>query len=87
MRSVWLICMICLLVCCGTDSDIQKLAVEDSKKFERISIKKIWEGELFGRMVLALPQGILLDEIQDNIGNEHKLMLFDYDGNLIKEKT
>lgn len=72
---------------CGKDSNVQKLKVEDGKKFRGISIKKIWEGELYGRMVLALPQGILLDEIQDNIGNEHKLMLFDYNGNLIKVKN
>lgn len=38
-------------------------------------------------MVLALPQGILLDEIQDTMGREHKLSLFDYDGRLIKSKT
>jgi len=71
---------------CGTDSNVQKLSVEHGKKFEGISIKKIWEGELYGRMVLALPQGILLDEIQDRIGREHKLMLFDYNNNLIKEE-
>jgi len=85
-KSVWLICLICFFVCCGTDSTIQKLKVEDGKRFEGINIEKIWEGELYGRLVLALPQGILLDEIQDKVGNEHKLMLFDYNGNLIKEK-
>ncbi|MBN1274134.1 MAG: hypothetical protein JXB26_17865 [Candidatus Aminicenantes bacterium] len=43
--------------------------------------------ELYGRMVLALNQGILCDEIQDTMGKEHKLSLFDYNGNLIKSKS
>lgn len=73
-------------ITCSTDSNVKKLNFEEGKRFEGIRIKKIWERELYGRMVLALPQGILLDEIQDRMGKEHKLMLFDYNDNLIKEK-
>jgi hypothetical protein len=81
-----LLLFLTFFTCCNTDPKERKLMYEEGKKFRGISIKKIWEGELYGRMVLALPQGILLDEIQDKIGNKHKLMLFDYKGNLIKEK-
>lgn len=72
---------------CGPRPKEYALAVEEGKIFGGVRIEKIWEKELYGRLVLALPQGVLCDEIQDRMGGEHKFQLFDYEGRLVKERT
>jgi len=75
------------LSACGHRLEDQILSVEDGKIFCGVQIEKIWEKELYGRLVLALPQGVFCDEIQDVMGREHKFQFFDYGGRLIREKS
>ena len=75
------------LFACGPRPEDQTLSVEEGKIFRGVQIEKIWEKELYGRLVLALPQGVFCDEIQDVMGREHKFQFFDYGGRLIREKS
>ncbi|MDH4195825.1 MAG: hypothetical protein OEW05_00300 [Candidatus Aminicenantes bacterium] len=72
---------------CGPAHEEYTLSVEEGKIFRGVHIEKIWEKELYGRLVLALPQGVFCDEIQDVMGGEHKFQLFDYAGRLVREKS
>lgn len=65
---------------------MQKLSVEKGKRFEKIHFKKIWEVTLYGGWCLALPQGIVCTELLDRSWKESQLRLFDYSGNLKKER-
>lgn len=71
---------------CRPPLEERVLTVEAGKRFNAVRIEKVWEKELYGRLVLALPQGVFCDEIQDRMGREHKFQLFGYDGRLIKEQ-
>ena len=71
---------------CRPRSEAYTLAVEEGKIFRGVRIEKVWQKELYGRLVVALPQGVFCDEIQDKMGREHKFQFFDYGGRLIREK-
>ena len=72
---------------CGPRPEEYTLGVEEGKIFRDVRIEKVWQKELYGRLVLALPQGVFCDEIQDVMGREHKFQFFDYDGRLVREKS
>jgi len=76
-----------LFLSCGQRPKESTLAVEEGKIFGGVRLEKVWEKELYGRLVMALPQGVFCDEIQDMMGREHKFQLFDYTGRLIKERS
>lgn len=79
--------LLTVLFACHPPPQERVLSVEEGKGFSGISITKIWEKELYGRLVMALPQGVFCDEIQDRMAREHKFQLFDYAGHLIKERS
>lgn len=63
----------------------QRLNVEEGKKFDKLTFKKIWQADLFGGWCLAMPHGIVCSELQDKWYKESQLRLFDYSGRLVKE--
>jgi hypothetical protein len=76
-----------LLLSCGEKINVQKLSVEKGKRFEKLSLKKIWEMSFFsGGWCLPCPQGIVCDKVLDRTGKEFEFKLYDYSGKLIKEK-
>jgi hypothetical protein len=75
------------LSACGPEPRELRLAVDAAKVFGGVRIEKKWEKELYGRLVIPLPQSVFCDEIQDRMAREHKFQLFDYAGRLIKEKS
>lgn len=79
--------LLSVLFACHPPPRERVLSVEEGKVFAGISITKIWEKELYGRLVMALPQGVFCDEIQDMMGREHKFQLFNYTGRLVKERS
>jgi hypothetical protein len=74
------------LLSCGEKIKVQKLKVEEGKKFEKFNFKKIGEMTLWGGWCLACPQGIFCFEVLDRQWSEFKFKLYDYSGNLKKEK-
>jgi len=75
-----------LLISCGEKIKIQKLRVEEGKSFEKFNFKKIGEMTLWGGWCLACPQGIFCFEVLDRQWREFKFKLYDYSGNLKKER-
>jgi hypothetical protein len=86
MKKVAFIFSFFFLLSCGEKIKIQKLRVEEGKRFEKLNFKKIGEMTLWGGWCLACPQGIFCFEVLDRQWSEFKLMLYDYSGNLKKEK-
>ena len=74
------------LISCGEKIKVQRLSVEEGKKFEKFNIKKIGEVIQWGGWCLACPQGIFSFEVLDKQWSEFKLKLYDYSGRLKKEK-
>src|SRR4030042_7049527 len=75
------------ILSCGPKPKECTLAVEEGKIIGGLRIEKIWEKELYGRLVMALPQGVFCDEIQDMMGREHKFQLFADAGHLVNERS
>jgi hypothetical protein len=74
------------LLSCGEKIKIQKLSVEEGKRFEKFNFKKIGEIIQWGGWCLACPQGIFSFEVLDRQWSEFKFKLYDYSGKLKKEK-
>ena len=75
------------LLSCGEKIKIQKLSVEEGKRFEKFNFKKIGEITQWGGWCLACPQGIFSFEVLDRQWSEFKFKLYDYSGKLKKERT
>lgn len=86
MRKTALILSLFFLLSCGDNIKVQRLSVEEGKKFEKFNFKKVREIILWGGWCLACPQGIFCFEVLDRRWSEFKLKLYDYSGELIKEK-
>lgn len=86
MRKTALILSLFFLLSCGDNIKVQRLSVEEGKKFEKFNFKKVREITLWGGWCLACPQGIFCFEVLDRRWSEFKLKLYDYSGELIKEK-
>lgn len=77
---------LCFLLSCRENIKVQRLSVEEGKKFEKFNFKKIWTLDLYGGWCLALPQGVVCSELLDRSYKESQLKLYDYSGRLIKER-
>jgi len=86
MKKAILILSISLLFSCGENIKVQRLTVEEGKKFERFHFKKVGETTLWGGWCLALPQGVICSELLDRSRKESQLKLYDYSGKLKKER-
>lgn len=74
------------LISCGEKINVQRLSVEKGKKFEKFNFKKIGEFTLWAGWCLATPYGVVCCEYLDRQRKECELSLFDYSGQLIKNK-
>jgi len=82
-----LIFLLFSLLSYGESIKILKLSVEEGKRFEKFSFKKIWEMSFFsGGWCLPCAQGIVCDEVLDRTGKEFEFKLYDYSGKLVKER-
>jgi hypothetical protein len=86
MKKVAFIFSLFFLLSCSEKIKIQKLSVEEGKRFEKFYFKKVGEITQWGGWCLACPQGIFSFEVLDKQWSEFKLKLYDYSGNLKKEK-
>lgn len=76
-----------LLISCGDQIQFHKLSVDKGKKFDRLNFKKIWEIDFpFANACFPCPNGILFIEIMDRGWSEFKLHLYDYSGELKKQR-
>lgn len=83
MRKAAFILPFFFLLSCGKNIDVQRLSVEEGKKFEKINFRKIGEVTQWGGWCLACPQGIFCFEVLDRNWREFKLKLYDYSGKLL----
>jgi hypothetical protein len=75
-------------ISCSRHLDVQKLSVEKGRPFGRLSIKKVFEAQYsFLNACFPCPGGIILVEILDRSWSEFNLYLFDYSGNIKKQRT
>ena len=86
MRKAALILSLLFLLSCGENIKVQRLSVEEGKRFEKFNFKKIWEINQWGGWCLACPQGIVREESLDKKGMEFNLELYDYSGKLKKKR-
>ena len=86
MRKAILILSISLLFSCGENIKVQKLSVEEGKRFDKLNFKKVEEITLWGGWCLALPQGVICSELLDRSWRESQLKVYDYSGKLKKER-
>jgi len=86
MRKTILILSLLLLFSCGENIKVQRLRVEEGKKFERLNFQKVREINLWSGWCLALPQGVICSELLDRSWRESQLRLYDYSGKLKKER-
>jgi hypothetical protein len=86
MRKTALILPLFFLFCCGGRNMDQRLSVEEGKKFEKLSFKKVWQADLYGGWCLAVPEGIVCSELLDRSYKESQLRLYDLSGKLLKER-
>ena len=86
MRKAILILLISLLFSCGENIKVQKLSVEEGKRFDKLNFKKVEEITLWSGWCLALPQGVICSELLDRSWRESQLKLYDYSGKLKKER-
>ena len=75
------------LLSCSEKINVRQLSVEEGKRFEKFNFKKVGEITQWGGWCLACPQGIFSFEVLDKQWSEFKLKLYDYSGNLKKEKV
>ncbi|MGE5342002.1 MAG: hypothetical protein ACM3SY_11045 [Candidatus Omnitrophota bacterium] len=85
--SVILLTCLCLWTCSKTnDGVIKTLPKPFPKKFEKISVKKIFSTDIIlGGFCVPFSDGIFLYEVLDNQGTYIKLKSFDMNGQLRKE--
>lgn len=86
MRKAILILSLFFLLSCGENIKVQRLSVEEGKKFEKLNFKKVWEINLWSGWCLAVPQGVVCSELLDRSWRESQLKLYDYSGKLKKER-
>jgi len=86
MRKTALILSLLSLFSCSENIKIQRLRVEEGKKFERLNFTKAGEITLWSGWCLALPQGLICSELLDRSWRESQLKLYDYSGKLKKER-
>jgi hypothetical protein len=86
MRKVALILSLFFLLSCSENIKVQRLSVKEGKKFEKFNFKKIGEITQWNGWCLACPPGIFCFEVLDRQWSEFKFKLYDYSGNLKKEK-
>jgi len=86
MRKAILILSLFFLLSCGENIKVQRLSVEEGKKFEELNFKKVWEINLWSGWCLAVPQGVVCSELLDRSWKESQLKLYDYSGKLKKER-
>jgi len=86
MRKAILILSLFFLFSCGENIKVQRLGVEEGKKFEKLDFKKVWEINLWSGWCLAVPQGVVCSELLDRSWKESQLKLYDYSGKLKKER-
>jgi hypothetical protein len=71
---------------CDSGTRIQKLHVEERKKFDALDFVKIFQIDLYGRWCLACPNGIVCSENLDRNNREYKFSLYNYSGALIRDR-
>lgn len=71
---------------CGPRTEIQTLEVEQGKTFTGLSLKKVFQTDLYGGWCLALPQGFLCSELLDRSYKESQLRVYDLSGKPVKER-
>jgi len=86
MRKAILTLSILLLFSCGENIKVQRLSVEEGKRFDKLNFKKVEEITLWSGWCLALPQGVICSELLDRSRRESQLKLYDYSGKLKKER-
>jgi len=86
MRKTEIILSLLFLLSCSENIKIQRLSVEEGKKFEKLNFTKVGEIDLWSGWCLALPQGVICSELQDRSWRESQLKLFDYSGKPKKER-
>ncbi len=74
------------LLSCGEKINVRRLSLEEGRRFEKFNFKKVGEITQWGGWSLACPQGIFSFEVLDRQWSEFKLKLYDYSGNLKKER-
>ncbi|MGE5342000.1 MAG: hypothetical protein ACM3SY_11035 [Candidatus Omnitrophota bacterium] len=89
MKKILIILLTCLFLwnCSKTDDGvIKKLPKPFPKKFEKISVKKIFSTDItLGGFCVPFSKGVILYEALDSQGNYIKLKSFDTNGQLRKE--
>jgi len=85
-KLIYLTLSLFFLLSCGENINVQRLGVEEGKKFEKFNFKKVEEITLYGGWCLALPQGVVCSELLDRSWRESQLKLYDYSGKLKKER-
>jgi hypothetical protein len=86
MKKSVLILLLLFLFSCGENIKIQKLSVEEGKRFDKLNFKKVEEITLWSGWCLAVPQGVVCSELLDRSWRESQLKLYDYSGKLVKER-
>lgn len=86
MRKAILILSLFFLLSCGENIKVQRLSVEEGKKFEKLNFKKVSKIDLWSGWCLAVPQGVVCSELLDRSWKESQLKLYDYSGKLKKER-
>jgi hypothetical protein len=74
------------LLSCGRPSSDRTLTVEPGRRFDGFQVTKIWEKDLYGRWCLPCPNGVVCSELADRGNREYFFYLFDYAGNLVKQR-
>jgi len=86
MKKAALILSIFLLISCGENIKVQRLSVEEGKRFDKLNFKKVDEITLWSGWCLALPHGVMCSELLDRSRRESQLKLYDYYRKLKKER-
>lgn len=75
------------LLSCSEKIKIQKLSVKEGKKFDKLYFNKVWEASFYiGQWCLACPNGVVCHEVLDKGYKEYKFNLYNYSGNLVRER-
>jgi len=85
-RAAGLIAALLHVSCGRQNRPVRTLAVEAGKKFAGFQMKKIWSKDLYGRWCLPCPNGIVCSELSDRSNREYVFYLYDYAGNLVKQR-
>ncbi len=75
------------LIACRGPSKTPSLAVDESKIFSGLHVKKVFSKRFLGRWCLPVAGGVVCDELTARTGEENTFRLYDYDGRLLKKRV